>query len=293
MSSTELISQTAQKTTLKTLKHTKATAIIASEEKYTAKGLESLPVVLVRGQGAKVWDIDGKEAFHNGHYGPLCEKFCRATFGLRPHVSNEFRVGKVDLTIKISRKWSQKIKGVEENESIIVTIAGNYHGKSLGPLSASSNEYIRDGFGPYIPGVGPIIDGHIMRFSNIEDLNHAFEQQGDRTGAVILECVQGYAGCIPADNAYLKEAHALCKKYNALFVADEIQTRFGRIGYLMSYQAAGIKPDMITLGKALTGGAYSMRMVLGRKEAFDTVRRSRGNPLACAIASEAVDVVLD
>jgi ornithine--oxo-acid transaminase len=221
----------------------------------------------------------------------------------------------VDLAIKISRKWGYEVKGIEADNAMVVTITGNYHGKTLGPLSASSNNHIRDGFGPYIPGVGPFIDGRNIRFSNIEDLEFVFERHGDRIAAVILECVQGYAGCLPAEQGYLKAAYTLCKKHNALFVADEIQAGFGRTGYLMSYQAAGIKPDMITLGKALTGGVYSMSMVLGCKEAMSLLQYGQyvfhrnnilhsltmhrhsstfsGNPLACAVASEAINVIID
>jgi ornithine--oxo-acid transaminase len=190
----------------------------------------------------------------------------------------------VDLAIKIARKWGYSVKGIPPNEAMILTITGNYHGKSLGPLSGSSNQKIKNGtlwgsstslrmlndqgFGPFMPGIGSMINGRKTRFGSLQDLEYAFKQNGGKIAGLIVECVQGDAGCLPASNDYLRAARALCKKYKVLFIADEIQTGFGRTGYLMSYDAAGIHPDMTILGKALTGGAYTMSMVLGCREAM-------------------------
>ena len=122
------------------------------------------------------------------------------------------------------------------------------------------------GYGPYLPGVGPVVNGRKIRFSNLDDLEYAFETQGDKIAAVMMEVVQGHAGCLPTNEGYTKAAYDLCQKHKALLIADEIQSGFGRTGYLMAYQKDGIQPDMVILGKALTGGVYSMGMVVGTQE---------------------------
>ncbi|KAH8172502.1 aminotransferase class-III domain-containing protein [Sarocladium implicatum] len=308
--------------------------LIDLEERHAAHSLQSLPVVLSRGQGTRLWDIDGKEyidflsafsvtnqghchprivkvmmdqcqrlticsrAFHNEWYPRLCEKVCKM---LDLDLAFPMNSGSeaVDLAIKVSRKWGYNIKGIKPDEALVVTITNNYHGKSLGPLSASSNTFIRNGYGPYLPGVGASVDGRNMRFNNLEDLQFAFEQQGSRIAAVILECVQGYAGCLPVDDDYVRGVSDLCKRHQSLLVMDEIQSGLGRTGYLMAYQKHGVKPDMVILGKALTGGMYAMGMVVGTHEVMSQMQRGEhsgtfsGNPLACAVAIESLDVVLD
>lgn len=117
-----------------------------------------------------------------------------------------------------------------------------------------------------------MVDGRRINYGNLEDLEYAFQQKGDRIAGLLIECIQGYAGCLPSTKEYLQAAIDLCKKYNVLFIADEIQTGFGRTGYMMSYDAAGIHPDMVILGKALTGGVYSMSFLLGPKEAMKQLK---------------------
>lgn len=128
------------------------------------------------------------------------------------------------------------------------------------------------GYGPFTPGIGTTVNGQVIRFSNIDDLQYAFEVAGDRIAGVIVECVQGYAGCLPTKPGYIKAAYDICKKNNSLFVCDEIQSGFGRTGYLMAYQNEGVHPDLVILGKALTGGMYSIGMVVGSKDVLGQMR---------------------
>ena len=274
---------------------------IACEDQYAATSLQSLPVVLTRGQGAHLWDIDGNKyidflssfsvvnqghchprlvkvmieqcqkltltsrAYHNEHYPLLCKKLCEL-LGFDMAFPMNSGSEAVDLAIKVVRKWGYVVKGIEPDQALVVTISGNYHGKSLGPLSASNNDKIRSGYGPYLPGVGPTVNGRLIGFSKIEDLEYAFKVAGARIAGVIVECVQGYAGCLPTSPGYIKAAYDLCKKNNSLFVADEIQSGFGRTGYFMAYEKEGIHPDLVILGKALTGGMYSIGMVVGSRD---------------------------
>jgi ornithine--oxo-acid transaminase len=172
----------------------------------------------------------------------------------------------VETGIKIARKWGYNVKGIPSDQALVLTIKDNYHGKTMGPLSASSTEYIRRDFGPFVPGVSPSIDGRLIRWNNLEDLEWAFQQKGNTLAALMIECVQGHAGCLPCSDEYLQGASELCKRYRVLLIADEIQSGFGRTGHLMAYQAARIRPDMVTLGKAMTGGVIPMSMVVGTRE---------------------------
>ncbi|KAK4940218.1 hypothetical protein LTR10_019647 [Elasticomyces elasticus] len=304
------------------------------DDQYAAPALESIPVVLNKARGAHLWDIDGNKyidflsmfsvvnqghchprivsamveqcqkitvvsrAFHNEHFALLCKKLCHLLQFDQAFAMNSGSEA-TDLAIKLARKWGYKVKGIPPNEAMVVTLAGNYHGKTLGPLSASNNATIREGFGPFIPGVGPVVDGRTVRYNHIEDLEEAFRTSGHRIAGVMIECVQGYAGCVPAAEGYVKAMADLCRKNNALFIADEIQSGLGRAGYMMAYQKENVHPDMTILGKALTGGVYPMSMVLGAKEVMGLLQPGEhsstfsGNPLASAVALAAVDVVID
>ncbi|KAJ4188297.1 hypothetical protein NW767_011959 [Fusarium falciforme] len=171
----------------------------------------------------------------------------------------------VDMAIKIARKWGYNVKGIEPDQAKVLTVTGNYHGKTLGPVSGSSFSYAKDGFGPLLPNIGPNVAGFEVRFSNLDDIKKAFETSGKELAAVLIECVQGFAGCLPTEPGYLQAVQELCREHNVLLIADEIQTGFGRTGTLMAYQHDGIKPDLVVIGKALTGGLYPMSMVLGSK----------------------------
>ncbi|KAL6251252.1 hypothetical protein RBB50_001460 [Rhinocladiella similis] len=308
--------------------------LIDYENSYGAASLKPLPIVLTKAQGALLWDLDGNRyidflssfsvtnqghchprlvkamvdqcqkltiasrAMHNEHYPLLCKRLCNL-LGFDKALAMNSGSEATDTAIKIARKWGYCVKGIDEDKAKIITLSGNYHGKLLGPLSASDNPKITKGFGPYLPGVGPKIGDRTVRFNNLEDMTYAFENWGHEIAGVMVECVQGYAGCLPAKEEYINGVYALCKKYNSLFIADEIQSGFGRAGYLMSYQKYNVRPDMITIGKALTGGVYAMGMVLGTNEVMSQLQPGEhsstfsANPIASAVALEAVDVVLD
>jgi ornithine--oxo-acid transaminase len=304
------------------------------DRQYAAPALKSSPLVISRGQGAYVWDINRNRyldflsmfsvvnqgyshprivsamieqcqnitivsrAFHNEHYPLLCQKLCQLLHQDQAFAMNSGSEA-TDLAIKLARKWAYRVKGIAVDEAVVVTVSGNYHGKTLGPLSASDNEDIRQEFGPFIPGVGPTVDGHTVHFNSVEDLEHVFRVSAHKMAAVMVECVQGYAGAITADDSYIRALERLCRKHNVLFIADEVQSGFGRAGYLMAYEKYNVQPDLVVIGKALTGGVYPMSMVLGRKEIMSQLRTGQhsstysGNPLASAVALAAVDVVLD
>ncbi|KIW36225.1 ornithine-oxo-acid transaminase, variant [Exophiala oligosperma] len=205
----------------------------------------------------------------------------------------------VELAMKIARRWGYRVKGIAPNQAKILTISNNYHGKTLAPLSASSFKSFRNDFGPFVPGVGSDVCGFPIRYNHAEDIQKAFEEHGSDICALIIESIQGYAGCIPAEVGYLEAVRELCTKHNVLYVADEIQTGFGRTGYLMAYKAAGIQPDLLVVGKALTGGMYPMSLVLGKDTAMTQIHPGEhsstfaANPMGSAIAMTAVDVILE
>ncbi|OQU98353.1 hypothetical protein CLAIMM_04150 [Cladophialophora immunda] len=307
---------------------------VALDEQYAATALESVPIVFRKAAGARLWDVHGKEyvdfmsmfsvvnqghchprivatmirqcqeitlvsrAYHNEHFPRLCKKLCELLNFDKAFAMNSGSEA-TDLAIKLARRWGYNVKGIRPDEALVVTLAGNYHGKTLGPLSASDNTFLRRAFGPFIPGVGPTVDGRTVRYNCIDDLEEAFRSSGHKIAGVMVECVQGYAGCIPADDEYIRAVADLCRRHQALFIADEIQSGFGRAGYLMAYQKYHVEPSMVLLGKALTGGVYPMSMVVGRREVMDQLQAGEhsstysGNPLASAVAIAAVDVVLD
>ncbi|KAB8217739.1 pyridoxal phosphate-dependent transferase [Aspergillus novoparasiticus] len=306
---------------------------LALNRQFCAPTHAPIPIVLSRGVGARVWDITGKEyidflsafsvvnqghchpriisalkeqcqkltlctsAFQNETYPQLCKRICELLeYDMAASMSSGSEA--IDLAIKIARKWGYKVKGIPPDQAKVLTVTGNYHGKILGPLSASSNEDIKDGFGPFLPNVGPSVAGFPVRFNSVPDMEKVFEAQGDKIAAVIIECVQGYGGCVPAEPKYLQAVYELCQKYQILFIADEIQTGFGRTGSFMAYQHENIKPDLVVIGKALTGGVYPMSMVVGKESIMTQIKPGQhsstfaANPLASVVALAAIDVTI-
>ncbi|KAM5350042.1 hypothetical protein ACJ41O_006547 [Fusarium nematophilum] len=301
--------------------------------RYCAPMHSPIPIVLEKGAGARLWDIDGNEyidflssfsvvnqghshphiitamvdqsqklaictsALQNETYPLLCKKMCDLLGYDMAAAMNSGSEG-VDLAIKIARKWAYNVKGIDLNQAKIITVTGNYHGKTLGPLSGSSFGYTKDGFGPFLPNIGPDVAGFDIGFSNIDDMKKAFQTIGKDLAAVLVECVQGFAGCLPTEPGYLSALQDLCREHNVLLIADEIQSGFGRTGTLMAYQNDGIKPDLVIVGKALTGGMYPMSMVLGSQTIMTQIQFGMhtstfaANPLASAVALAAIDVVL-
>jgi len=205
----------------------------------------------------------------------------------------------VETGIKIARKWGYKVKGITQNDAIVLCVADNFHGRTFGAISMSTDPESRDNYGPYLPNVGstcPETKKQIL-FNDVEAVRIALEAHGDKIAGFLVEPIQGEAGIVVPDDDYLTKIRALCDKHNVLLICDEIQTGIARTGKLLCHQWAGIKPDIVLLGKALSGGMYPVSCVLGRKDVMLTIEPGThgstygGNPLGCAVAIRALEIV--
>lgn len=308
------------------------------EDHYGAHNYHPLPVVLERGEGLYMYDVDGKRyydflsaysAVNQGHCHPRiiramteqaqkltltsrafynnmlgkAEKYIAGTFGYDKVLMMNSGVEAVETAIKLSRKWAYQVKGIPNDEAIILFARDNFHGRTMSAISASNDPSSRKGFGPFVPGLQSI---------PYNDL-HALENQlaqNNNIAAFIVEPIQGEAGVVVPDDHYLSAASALCRKYNVLFVADEIQTGIARTGRLLAtcgncsctvscQNKPETKPDILILGKALSGGSMPVSAVCADNEVMLTIKPGEhgstfgGNPLACAVAIEALEVVKD
>lgn len=309
---------------------------IEYEQKYSAHNYHPLPVVLAKGQGAHVWDPEGNEyldflsaysAVNQGHCHPkiieaLTTQAHRLTLSSRAFHSDAFGAfakyvtdffdyemvlpmntgaEAVETAIKLARKWGYVKKGIPEGEAIVLSATENFHGRTLAIVSMSTDPEAKENYGPYLDNVGPFIPGSNkpLRYNNIEDLEEAFNNAGDKIAAFLVEPIQGEAGIVvPADD-YLTKVAALCKKHNVLFIADEIQTGIARTGKLLCVEHSNVKPDIVLLGKAISGGVTPVSAVLSSKEimlCFEPGTHGStygGNPLSCAVAIAALQVVKD
>lgn len=296
------------------------------EDVYGAHNYHPLPVVLSRGEGVFVWDAEGKKyydflsaysavnqghchpriiealieqarvltltsrAFYNDMLGPY-EKFMTEYFGYDKVLPINTGVEAVETALKLCRKWAYKVKGVAVNQAKIIFASANFHGRTLGVISASTDPDSTGGFGPYMPGY------IIIPYNDLEALKDAM--QDPNVAGFIVEPIQGEAGVVVPDDHYLPEAYALCQQHQALFIADEVQTGIARTGKLLACDYYGIKPDILILGKALSGGVFPVSAVLARDEIMMTILPGEhgstfgGNPLACAVAMAALEVVRD
>ena len=296
------------------------------EDRYNAHNYHPLPVVLAKGQGVFVWDVEGKRyydflsaysavnqghchpriiaalveqahqltltsrAFYNNRLGMFAE-FLTQYFGYERILPMNTGVEAVETAIKLCRRWAYSVKGVPDGQAKIIFAAGNFHGRTLSAITASTDPSSRRGFGPYLPGLITI------PYDDIPALGAAL-QDPDVAG-FLVEPIQGEAGVVVPSDGYLQEAYSLCKRHKALFIADEIQTGIARTGRLLCCDHAGIKPDMLLLGKALGGGVLPVSAVLASDEIMLTIKPGEhgstfgGNPLACAVAMEALKVVED
>lgn len=296
------------------------------EHQYGAHNYHPLPVVLSRGKGARVWDVEGKEyldflssysavnqghchprilkalreqsqkltlssrAFHNDQLGPYAEYITRL-FGYERMLPMNTGVEGGETALKLCRKWAYLKKGIPENEALILFASGNFWGRTLAAVSSSTDPSSYEHFGPYMPGFG------IVEYNNLEALEKALSQP--HVAGFMLEPIQGEAGVIIPDEGYLKAVSALCKKHEVLFIADEIQTGLGRTGALLACDHEQVKPDILILGKALSGGVLPVSAVLANDEIMLCIRPGEhgstfgGNPLGCAVAREALQVILD
>ena len=304
----------------------KAEGFIKQEDQYGVHNYHPLPVVLQKGQGVKVWDVDGNEyldflsaysavnqghahpyilsalndqaarlsltsrAFHNDRLGPYLQ-FLTSTFGYDRALPMNTGVEASESAVKLARKWGYEIKGVKENNARIVFAGGNFWGRSIAAISSSTDSNSRNGFGPFVPGFDVI---------PYNDLN-ALEEicRNPDVVAFMVEPVQGEAGVIIPDKGYLTGVSEICNRYNVLFIADEVQTGLGRTGAMTCCEHENVKPDLLVLGKALGGGVYPVSAVLGRNDVMSTLRPGEhgstfgGNPLACAVGMASVKVIIE
>lgn len=299
---------------------------IALEHKYGAHNYHPLPVVLSTGKGAQVWDVDGKcyfdflsaysavnqghmhpriisalsnqlqrltltsRAFYNDQLGPY-EKYITACFGFDRVLPMNTGVEAGETAIKLARRWAYDIKGVPQNQARIVFAAGNFWGRTLAAISSSDDPSSYSGFGPFMPGFERIA------YNSIEALETALTHPD--VAAFMVEPIQGEAGVIVPDEGYLSEIRRLCTKNHVLWIADEIQTGLCRTGKMLACDHEQVKPDILILGKALSGGTLPVSAVLASHEIMLTIKPGEhgstygGNPLACAVASEALRVLID
>ncbi|KXX79011.1 Ornithine aminotransferase [Madurella mycetomatis] len=307
---------------------------ITAENEFAAHNYHPLPVVFARAQGVHVWDPEGKHyldflsaysAVNQGHCHPelvkaLTEQAGRLTLSSRAFHNDVFPVWAekvrslfgfdmvlpmntgaeaVETAVKIARKWAYKVKGVAQGRALVFSAADNFHGRTMTAISLSLDPESRDNYGPYLPNVGAVnpTTGAPIRYNNIADLEAVLEAHGRDTAAFIVEPIQGEAGVVVPSDTYLSQVAALCKKHNVLLICDEIQTGIARTGKMLCSEWSGIKPDLVTLGKAISGGMYPVSCVLGRSEVMLVVEPGThgstygGNPLGCAVSIRALELV--
>ncbi len=294
------------------------------ENRFGVHNYHPLPVVLAKGEGTWVWDVEGKKyldflsaysavnqghahpaivnalcgqakklsltsrAFHNDQLGAY-EKFMTETFGYDRILPMNTGVEASESSVKLARKWGYEIKGVEENKAIVAFAAGNFWGRSIAAISSSTDANSRNSFGPFVPGF------EIIPYNDLEALEAICKNPN--TVAFMVEPVQGEAGVIIPDDGYLRGVREICSRHNVLFIADEVQTGLGRTGTLTCCEQEGVKPDLLVLGKALGGGIYPVSAVLGRNDVMLTLKPGQhgstfgGNPLACAVATASIKVI--
>jgi len=205
----------------------------------------------------------------------------------------------VETALKLARKWGYTKKGIPENQAIILSCTGNFHGRTLGIISMSTDPDCRRGFGPFLPMTGSVcpVSERALAYNCVDDLEAALKAHGPNVAGFLVEPIQGEAGIYVPDEGYLSKCYALCKQYNVLFIADEIQTGLGRTGRLLAVDHEHVRPDILILGKALSGGVYPVSAVLASKDIMLCIQPGEhgstygGNPLGCAVAMAALEVL--
>ncbi len=296
------------------------------EEKYGAHNYHPLPVVLNRGEGVFVWDVDGKRyydflsgysavnqghchpeiiaalteqaqkitltsrAFHSGLLGEY-EKYITAYFGYDKVLPMNTGVEGGETAVKLARRWGYKVKGIADNQAKIIFAAGNFWGRTLAAISSSTDPGSYEKFGPFMPGF------EIIPYNDLAALEKALQDKN--VAAFMFEPIQGEAGVVVPDDGYLTGIRNLCTEYNVLMVADEIQTGLARTGKMLACDHENVRPDILILGKALSGGVLPVSAVLADDEIMLTIQPGEhgstygGNPLACAVAMAALKVLKD
>ncbi len=297
------------------------------ENKYGAHNYHPLPVVLSRGEGVYVWDVEGKRyydflsaysAVNQGHCHPKIvgamtqqaqtltltsrafyndilgryEQFATTYFGFDKLLPMNTGAEAVETALKICRKWAYEVKGISENDAEIIVCKNNFHGRTTTIISFSNDPVARKNFGPYT-------DGFIkIEYDNLQALEETLANNTNVAG-FLVEPIQGEAGVYVPSEGYLAKAKALCEQYNVLFIADEVQTGIARTGQLLAVDHENVKPDVLILGKALSGGAYPVSAVLANDDIMTVIRPGNhgstfgGNPIAAAVAIAALEVVRD
>jgi len=239
-------------------------------------------------------------AFYNDVF-PRFAEFVTKYFGFDMVLPMNTGAEAVETVIKIARKWGYKSKGIPQGEALVLSVAENFHGRTFSAISMSTDPESRDNYGPYLPGVGSLnpTTGEVIPYNDISAVRSVFESHGDKIAGFLVEPIQGEAGIVVPSDSYLSDLRALCDKYNVLLICDEIQTGIARTGKLLCHEWAGIKPDLVLLGKAISGGMYPVSCVLGRKDVMLTIEPGThgstygGNPLGCAVAIRALEIVRD
>ena len=300
--------------------------IIELEYRYGAHNYHPLPVVLERGEGVFLWDVEGKKyydflsaysavnqghchpkivsalinqsqqltltsrAFHNnvlGHY----EQFITKFFGYDKVLPMNTGVEGGETAVKLARKWAYEVKKIPNNSAKIIFVEGNFWGRTLGAISSSTDPASTKGFGPFMPGY------EIIPYNDLDALKESLKDPN--VAAFMVEPIQGEAGVVVPDDNYLKDAYELCKESNVLFIADEVQTGIGRTGKMLCCDHHGFKPDILILGKALSGGVFPVSAILASNEVMLTIQPGEhgstfgGNPVACKVAIAALNVIKD
>lgn len=299
---------------------------IQLEDIYGAHNYHPLPVVLEKGEGVFLWDVEGKKYFdflsaysavNQGHCHPriidaMIEQARTLTLTSRAFYNNKlgefekyicelFGFDKVlmmnsgaeanETAIKLARKWGYQVKGIPADQAVIVAVERNFHGRTTGIVSASTDPDARRNFGPFMPGY------QIIPYDDLAAVEEALKNPN--VCGFWVEPIQGEAGVYMPQPGYIKGIQDLCTKYNVILMMDEVQTGFGRTGKLLASYHEGVQPDMVILGKALSGGVMPVSCVLTRNEIMNVLKPGEhgstfgGNPLACAVAKAALDVLLD
>ncbi len=305
-------------------KISRSEVLMSLEDKYGAHNYHPLPVVLERGEGVFVWDVEGKRyydflsaysAVNQGHCHPRIikaltdqaskltltsrafyndslgeyEKFITNFFGYDKVLPMNTGVEAVETAVKLARRWGYAVKGIPDNQAKIVFVEGNFHGRTISSISASTDPSSYGGFGPLVPGYV------IVPYNNLQALENVFTDKN--VAGFVFEPIQGEAGVVVPDEGYLKGIRALCDKYNVLMVADEVQSGLGRTGKMLACDHESVRPDIVILGKALSGGVLPVSAVLADDELMLTIKPGEhgstygGNPLACKVAIEALNVL--
>ena len=307
------------------LEHLTSQQAIDLENKYGAHNYHPLPVVLSRGEGVYVWDAEGKKyydflsaysAVNQGHCHPkivgamvdqartltltsrafyndmlgIYEKYVTSTFGFDKLLPMNTGAEAVETALKICRRWAYQKKGIPENQAKIIVCENNFHGRTTTIISFSNDPVARENYGPYTEGFVKI------EYDNLQALESALIAIPDVAG-FLVEPIQGEAGVYVPSEGYLTAARALCEQHNVLFIADEVQTGIARTGKLLAVDHEDVKPDILILGKALSGGAYPVSAVLANDEIMDVITPGShgstfgGNPVAAAVGIAALEVV--